>query len=358
MDECDLGVLKRTVQEVFTVDKQVPTLKILVNKMQDKINYTGGQETIRRNLLKIGFKFKKCENRRTLLMERNDIVAWRSRYLRKYRENCALGDNKKPITYLDETFIHPSYGVSKCWQSKDQPGIYKADRSGQRYIIVHAGGDYGFVNNALLIFKSKSKSGDYHDDMNHQNFMQWIEKQLIPNLPPNGIVVMDNAPYHSVQINKPPTQAARKQEIRDWLESNEVSTTGDMRKAELLQLVKKFSHTKTFYVDEILKKHGHTVLRLPPYHCDLNPIEFIWSLVKHKVAMNNVQQSAKEIEVLVRNAVAEITALDWQKHCKHVDRLAQEMWEKDGLLDEVVESMKFVVNTAFSEDDTGSEVED
>ncbi|KAK4884763.1 hypothetical protein RN001_001034 [Aquatica leii] len=105
-------------------------------------------------------------------MERNDIVAWRSRYLRKLRENATLGKNKKPITYLDETFIHPSYGVSKCWQSKYQPGVYKADRSGQRYIIVHAGGAYGFLNNGLLIFKSKNKSGDYHDDLNHHNFMQ------------------------------------------------------------------------------------------------------------------------------------------------------------------------------------------
>lgn len=103
--------------------------------------------------------------------------------------------------------------------------MYQSDRSGQRVIIVHAGDLNGFIPNGLLIFKSKCKSGDYHDDMNHTNFM--LEKQLIPNLPPNSIVVMDNASYHSVQITKPPTQAHRK-ELRTWLENNGVSTSDDM----------------------------------------------------------------------------------------------------------------------------------
>lgn len=355
LDDCDLGILKRTVHEVYTVDKQVPTIKLLLDKMRNKVNYSGGEDTLRKHLLNIGFKFKKCHNKRKLLMERYDIVAWRSRYLRKLRENNALAENKKPVTFLDETYIHPSYGVGKCWQSEDQPGVYRTDRSGQRYIIVHAGGAYGFVNNGLLIFKSKSKSGDYHDDMNHHNFMQWVEKQLIPNLPPNGIVVMDNAPYHSVQINKPPTQATRKQDIRDWLESNGVSTTSEMRKAELITLVKARNWTKTYYVDELLKKHGHTVLRLPPYHCDLNPIELIWSLAKHKVAMNNVSQSGLQIENLVRTAFADIQPSDWAKHCTHVDHIAEEMWQRDGLMDETVEKLVITINTGQSEEETSSD---
>lgn len=352
LDDFDLGVLKRTVNEVYTIDKKVPTINILVNKMKEKIGYVGGKETLRKSLLQIGFKYKKCHNKRKLLMERNDIVAWRSRYLRKIKENDALGENKRPVTFLDETYIHPSYGVNKCWQAEDERGVYKTDRTGQRYIIVHAGGSYGFVDNALLIFKSKSKSGDYHDDMNHNNFMRWLETQLIPNLPPNGIVVMDNAPYHGVQINKPPTQATRKASMREWLDNNGVSTTNDMRKAELLGLVKQLNHTKTYYVDELLKKHGHTVLRLPPYHCDLNPIELIWSLAKHKVAMNNVNQSGVEIEKLVRNAFLEIGPSDWNQHCKHVKRLEEEMWQRDGLLDEAVESLCFMVNTGSSDEDS------
>ncbi|XP_050315557.1 uncharacterized protein LOC126750095 [Anthonomus grandis grandis] len=36
-----------------------------------------------------------------------------------------------------------------------------------------------------------SKSGEYHDDMNHHNFMTWAENQLIPNLLPNSVLVLD-----------------------------------------------------------------------------------------------------------------------------------------------------------------------
>ncbi|KAJ4441671.1 hypothetical protein ANN_11529, partial [Periplaneta americana] len=35
--------------------------------------------------------------------------------------------------------------------------------------------------------------------------------------------------------------------------------------------------------------YGHVVLRLPPYHCILNPIEMIWSEVKRKVASKNLK---------------------------------------------------------------------
>jgi hypothetical protein len=46
----------------------------------------------------------------------------------------------------------------------------------------------GFVPNALLIFKSgcKSKSTDYHDDMNAENEEK---EKLIPNLFQNSVVV-------------------------------------------------------------------------------------------------------------------------------------------------------------------------
>ncbi|XP_031335611.1 uncharacterized protein LOC116165367 [Photinus pyralis] len=350
-DEADQCILRRTVQEMYTVERKVPTLNVLVEKMQEKINYTGGRETLRKQLWKLGFRYKKCHDKRRLLMERSDIVAWRSRYLRRLRENEQREGDKRPVIYLDETYIHPSYGVSKCWQSDEVSGVYKSNRAGQRYIIVHAGGHSGFVEDGLLIFKSHSKSGDYHDDMNHTNFMQWLEKQLIPNLPANSIVVMDNAPYHSVQINKPPTMNNRKEVIRSWLDANNISTTEDMRKAELLMLVKNISHSKTYYVDELLKQHQHTVVRLPPYHCELNPIELIWSTMKRKVAMNNVGQSNSNIVQLVKNACAEITQQEWEKHCIHVKHIAEQMWEADCLTEEFIESVEFVVNTGSSDED-------
>ena len=41
-------------------------------------------------------------------------------------------------------------------------------------------------------------------------------------------------------------------------------------------------------VDEIAMRTGHTVyIRLPPYHCELNPIELAWAAEKNFVAKEN-----------------------------------------------------------------------
>jgi hypothetical protein len=55
-----------------------------------------------------------------------------------------------------------------------------------------------------------TKAGDYHDDMNHTNFMLWTKTKLLPNLPPKSVLIVDNASYHNVAINKDPTSATKK----------------------------------------------------------------------------------------------------------------------------------------------------
>jgi hypothetical protein len=42
----------------------------------------------------------------------------------------------------------------------------KNNSAGQRWIIVHAGSERGFVPGAHLILKSKKKSGDYTTKLN------------------------------------------------------------------------------------------------------------------------------------------------------------------------------------------------
>ena len=51
-------------------------------------------------------------------------------------------------------------------------------------------------------------------------------------------------------------------------------------KRELYKLIKTSNFTPKYTVDEMVKAAGHEVLRLPPYHCELNPIELAWSQVK------------------------------------------------------------------------------
>lgn len=85
----------------------------------------------------------------------------------------------------------------------------------------------------------------------------------------HSIIVLDNAAYHSRLLERIPTTTWNKHDIQAWL----------------LQLVKENKMMYQLYkVDEIAAKAGHTVLRLPPYHCELNPIELILAQIKGTVA--------------------------------------------------------------------------
>ena len=142
--------------------------------LREDINFQGSITTLHRILQSIGFKYKRCQSKRKLHMERYDITAWRSRYLERIRRNRTV--EKKPVVYLDETYIHNTYHAKSCWQSEEEPGMFVSESAGSRWIIAHAGTENGFVNGALLMFKSQSKSSDYHDDMNSTNFLKWMRE--------------------------------------------------------------------------------------------------------------------------------------------------------------------------------------
>ena len=52
-------------------------------------------------------------------------------------------------------------------------------------------------------------------------------------------------------------------------------------KPELWALAKaKAAEDPKYRVDDIIKAAGHTPLRLPPYHCDLNPIGIFYCFMR------------------------------------------------------------------------------
>ena len=53
------------------------------------------------------------------------------------------------------------------------------------------------------------------------------------------------------------------------------------KNAELWELCKKEMEKHPVYkIDKIIEERGFKVLRLPPYHAELNPIELIWANVR------------------------------------------------------------------------------
>ena len=51
---------------------------------------------------------------------------------------------------------------------------------------------------------ASSHTGDYHDNMDSDNFMQWVKEKLVPTFKKNPghkmVTVLDNAPYHHKRV--------------------------------------------------------------------------------------------------------------------------------------------------------------
>jgi hypothetical protein len=60
----------------------------------------------------------------------------------------------------------------------------------------------------MLILGTKSE--EYLHGMNFDNYEIWLRTKLIPNLPPDTVVVVNNAAYHNVQLKLAPTSSSRK----------------------------------------------------------------------------------------------------------------------------------------------------
>lgn len=93
---------------------------------------------------------------------------------------------------------------------------------------------------------------------------------------------------------------------------------------------------------------GITVLRLPPYHCELNPIELIWAQAKGHVARNNKTFKMAEIKELLSEGVNKITAAEWQGCISHTIKEEDKLCNLDHLIDSVCDT--FVIQVGESDD--------
>ena len=120
-----------------------------------------------------GFKYKQVNDKR-YIYEQPCIIVQRHKYLRQMMRNRREGS---PVVYQDETWANARDSVEKMWVEDDPVvsggtigGVRKPAGKGNRLIILHAGGENGWVNSAGLVFQSKKATADYHDEMTAAHF--------------------------------------------------------------------------------------------------------------------------------------------------------------------------------------------
>jgi hypothetical protein len=265
------------------------------------------------------------------------VIAARHRYLREMRANRIPGnvtDTIRPEVYLDESYVNKNHSNDFIWYyGEDGPWVQKPTGKGARLIIINAITKAGWVPGSKLVFKSTRKTGDYHGQMNWELFKKWFMEMLLPNIPDQSLIIMDNAPYHNIlSEHSPPTPQSSKKKIKEWLEQNKVYCRDDCLKPELVELLIKMAPEPIYAADEIAISFGHKVLRTPPYHPELQPIETCWGVVKNYVARNcdfTMKNLIKQLDCGFHN----VTATTCEKIIKKVREIEDDFWATDIKMD-------------------------
>lgn len=354
-------LLRQFVIELFQAAERL-TVESLFGKFE--AFYGGKNMTVpfsRSTLYKVmtedmGFKRGKAKRKRKDAHNQADIIAERDLFITTMREYRL---QNRPIIYVDETWFNKNMHFETVWIPEDELQQHCRaipDGKGSRAIVVHAGGylgdgKYGFVNGAGLIFEGKKKNKDkedYHTEMNGKAFKQWWTQQLLPNVPNNAVIVVDNAKYHNKLVpgTEQPTMSWTKPRLIAWAIEKKVTKTWDVvraakgeaqplvteeemkqksfTKATIVRLcrshIEEHGWKKEFLIDKLAaeQNRGLIVMRTPVAHCELNPIEMVWNQVKHYIRDNvKGDHKMKTIIDLGWKAFDAVTAEQWQKYYEH-----------------------------------------
>ena len=275
--------------------------------------------------------------RRNSLKEQDYVIRARREYLRLKRQNRGSnGLPKRPEFFFDETFVNKNHSAHYTWYPEvDGPWVNKPSGVGPRLIVVNAIGPQGWVDGAELVFEAKKRAGDYHGQMNWRNFSKWFLEQLMPNIPEGALVVMDNAKYHNVLVEDNfPNASSTKEEMQDWLTHNGHAWHENMLKSELLEMCRRWTPEPEFRLDRLEAEKGIKVLRTPPYHPELQPIETCWAIVKNHLA-DNCDFTMKGLRDRLPEAFSKVTATTCGGILSKVKKQEGLYWAEDERLDEL-----------------------
>jgi transposase len=215
--------------------------------------------------------------------------------------------------FVDETHAHKNDVPNKTLQPIDQNKQIKMNKTigkRQRFSIINAGDEDGFIPNAALVV--------YKKELNAEEFEDYLKFKLMPQLPEHSVVIYDNCSIHSRRYNRTPNTNTNKETIKNWLINNNIEFDDNLTKAQLLEIVKTNPRNPNYYADDIVRSFNCHPLRTPPYVCDLNPIENIWNTWKKLVQRLNYNNNLEQFKNLLYDCFEQINSTIWGNTVRNV----------------------------------------
>ena len=282
-------------------------------------------------------------NWQNILHDSLEVVAYRHTYIERRLDNLnSNGLSKRTEIFLDESYCHLDHHAKKTWFVPDEEAVKE---SGRKPMLVIFGAiavrkvdnclRAEIVEDNILIWpvkgewhlqalpstgdkrkrgrpgtkntaqqwaslpqcvKNSNITPDYHDY--HGNFNADLFEKLFDRLCDklkekySGCDIhMDGAKYHFRKINPLPTGQANVSVIKEWYDDNRVALPAPnarncVTKAMMLEKLKaiRSEYPPIYARHNIANKYGHRIMKTPPYHCELQPIEGVWGIAKQQVA--------------------------------------------------------------------------
>lgn len=343
-DENIASLLRTYITDSNTTGHQISTP--FLRQFLSEHGYTLSKWQLLRILHQLGYYYGKGE-RRNILHESPNNVIFRCHYIR-YRFANLEGNNDVPHlpeVFLDESYCHLHHTSPNTWVP--QQGVVLTPGRGPLLvifgaIIVFQNGGTNKIHGELVpnsvytwdpAIKPPGTRGrrrnnaeewddipdvvknanivpdqvDYHGNFNAEVFEDLFTKlcETISKTYGPANIHMDGARYHKRRTETLPTSTTRKKEITDWLTAHQISFSDELRRPELLELVKKNKEKVPFACVEIAKQYGHQVFFTPPYHCELQPIEGVWAIVKGEVARSGPHSNLLDVRNKLLHAFKE-----------------------------------------------------
>jgi hypothetical protein len=108
-----------------------------------------------------------------------------------------------------------------------------------------------------------------------------------------------------------------------------------------------------YHIDTLFAALGHAVIWLPPYMCDLNPIELAWRQSKNYVRSHNTagDMSLTRLQELVQGAIKGVTKEEWASYCRYVTNIEIYYREEDAIMKDVIDN--FIINLGNTDSSDG-----
>ena len=247
-----------TVKESEPIDHGLPGHNWTVKKLRCWIRQVFGQEVSRRTVSKLlkqnGLSWKKCQK---VLGKANPekraafIQEFQALFARVCREEVRL-------LYIDESHFHRDMDLGYTWAETGKPAWRLSDCPPLKDRIDWYGA-YDFSQGHCLLWSPEGSPGNCNGD-NTCKFLRRLSDWLGPITCP-VVIIWDGAPCHRAK-------------------------TVQAQAAEL----------------------GLTLLRLPGYSPDLNPIEGLWKWMREEVTHNHCYATMRNLFDACKNFIASINA--------------------------------------------------